>query len=409
MLNGTFYEKFGITARSALTNIVLLANVFVWYYYALANLQIIIQNIASDFFVTLQMWSIHFVGVTFSALAGALLAAKMERRTLFLILWMALGVASPFALATMNTADASCVLILSFLFGLSLGLGMPNCMGYYTACTNVENRARLGGIVMIVSGLGMLLLGMTAIENIALRALTLAVWRASGLVLFLLIKPHEVIRGKNEHPSYRFLFSQLSFVLYLVPWIMFSSAAYLVLPVQSNILGESLIEFLMILGNGFQGVFAIVGGFLSDSVGRKRVAIAGFVMLGLGYSILGIYPENLFSWYFYTVADSIAWGFFFVIFVITIWGDLSYGAPSDKYYAVGVLPFFVSKFLQLTIGEYVAAIIPPHAIFSFTAFFLFLAVIPLMYAPETLPEKKIRERELRQYIEKAKKIKEKYT
>jgi hypothetical protein len=32
-----------------------------------------------------------------------------------------------------------------------------------------------------------------------------------------------------------------------------------------------------------------------------------------------------------------------------------------------------------------------------------------MYAPETLAEKKIRERELEGYIEKAKKTKEKYT
>jgi len=31
-----------------------------------------------------------------------------------------------------------------------------------------------------------------------------------------------------------------------------------------------------------------------------------------------------------------------------------------------------------------------------------------MFAPETLPEKKIRERELKKYIEKAKKVKEKY-
>jgi hypothetical protein len=36
-----------------------------------------------------------------------------------------------------------------------------------------------------------------------------------------------------------------------------------------------------------------------------------------------------------------------------------------------------------------------------------LAVLPLMYAPETLPEKRIRERELKQYIEKAKRIREK--
>jgi len=46
--------------------------------------------------------------------------------------------------------------------------------------------------------------------------------------------------------------------------------------------------------------------------------------------------------------------------------------------------------------------------FSLASFFLFLAVLPLMYAPETLSEKKIREMELRSYTERAKKIKEKY-
>jgi hypothetical protein len=50
-----------------------------------------------------------------------------------------------------------------------------------------------------------------------------------------------------------------------------------------------------------------------------------------------------------------------------------------------------------------------YAIFSVASFFLFLAVIPLMFAPETLPEKTLKERELKQYVEKAKKTKEKYT
>jgi hypothetical protein len=34
---------------------------------------------------------------------------------------------------------------------------------------------------------------------------------------------------------------------------------------------------------------------------------------------------------------------------------------------------------------------------------LFLAVLPLVYAPETLPEKHMKERELKNYLDKAKK------
>lgn len=35
---------------------------------------------------------------------------------------------------------------------------------------------------------------------------------------------------------------------------------------------------------------------------------------------------------------------------------------------------------------------------------MFLAVLPLVYAPETLPEKHMKERELKNYLDKAKKI-----
>jgi hypothetical protein len=45
--------------------------------------------------------------------------------------------------------------------------------------------------------------------------------------------------------------------------------------------------------------------------------------------------------------------------------------------------------------------------FSFASLFLFIAVLPLIYAPETLPEKKIQERQIRKYAEEAKKLAQK--
>jgi MFS family permease len=401
--------KFRITTRHALTNILLVTNAFIWYYYALYILQDIVREMSPDYFTNVLIWSIHFSGIIFSALVGASLVEKIGGRVYFLIIWMILGIVSPLTLILMNSAYALSVLALSFILGASLGLGMPNCMGYYTDCTNIETRGCLGGIIILVSSLGFFLLDMAAMENLLTRAFVLSFWRLGGLVTFLIIKPHDVLKEKSGDSAYRILLGRRSFLLYFIPWTMFSLVNYLSTPVLSQIIERFQAELLLIIGNVFMGISAIVGGFLSDTIGRKRMAITGFVMLGFGYSILGIYPENLFSWYFHNIIDGVAWGILFVIFVITIWGDLSYDAPSDKYYAVGVLPFFISKFLQLTVGEYIAAIIPSYAIFSFVAFFLFLAVIPLMFAPESLPEKAIRERELRSYVEKAKKIKEKFT
>ncbi|HUK85621.1 MAG TPA: hypothetical protein VLU95_07150, partial [Candidatus Acidoferrum sp.] len=46
-------------------------------------------------------------------------------------------------------------------------------------------------------------------------------------------------------------------------------------------------------------------------------------------------------------------------------------------------------------------LIQPFLAFSFASFFLFIAVIPLMVAPETLPEKVMKDQDLMSYAEKA--------
>ena len=97
-----------------------------------------------------------------------------------------------------------------------------------------------------------------------------------------------------------------------------------------------------------------------------------------------------------------------MVFFIVLWGDLGESGTKEKYYVVGGLPYLLATFLQIFIRQYVESIALNAAAFSLASFFLFLAVLPLTYAHETLPEKKIRERELKGYIEKAKKTKEKY-
>jgi MFS family permease len=274
----------------------------------------------------------------------------------------------------------------------------------------VENRGKIGGITILFSGLGMLALGATLVNSIFVVSIILVLWRATALAIFLLSRPPEKSQQSElSKSSYKGIFSQQSFLLYFVPWVMFSLVNYLSTYIELNVLGTATFTLLTAIETGLIAVFALVGGFFIDSIGRKRVAIVGFVMIGVGYAVLGLYPLNPFSWYFNIVADGIAWGFFFVIFVVTIWGDLSHTEPSDKYYALGVLPFFISKLLELLIGEDIAGMVSENALFSFIAFFLFLAVLPLIYAPETLPEKHMKERELKSYLEKARKEAEKYS
>ncbi|UCF45025.1 MAG: hypothetical protein JSW44_04535 [Candidatus Bathyarchaeota archaeon] len=395
-------ERFGNTSRISLLSVFLVANAFIWYFFAARILEEVINNVAANYFVNLIMWSLHFAALILSTIVGVSLMKRIGRRKLFVV-WTMMGTLSPLALLAKNFAQIPMTMLVSILFGVSLGLGMPNCMNYFTRLTRAENRGRHGGLIMFFSGLGLFSLGIINIGSNELSTAILVVWRLSGFVFLFLPKLPKKDDARGKNVSYGFVFGQRSFILYLIPWVMFSLVNYLSTPVQFNILGESQVKFLIIIENALVGLFAVVGGFLLDYVGRKRIAIAGFVLLGLGFSVLGLYPESIASWYFYTVVDGIAWGILLVIFVISIWGDLSYNSSSDKFYAIGVLPFFISKFLQLTMGNFIAANVSPYALFSFTGFFLFLAVLPLIYAPETLPEKTMKKRELKKYIEKAQK------
>jgi MFS family permease len=187
---------------------------------------------------------------------------------------------------------------------------------------------------------------------------------------------------------------------------MFSLVNFTESPILGNVLG-GFQQFVGFIEFAISGVFAVVGGILGDLVGRKRVVITGFVVLGIEYAVLSLFSGIQASWYVYTVCDGIAWGMFASVFFMTLWGDLAEAGQKEKFYVLGGLPYLLAGFLSVTVKPF-AGQIQTITAFSLASFFLFVAVLPLMYAPETLPEKKIKERELRDYLDKAKKTKEKY-
>jgi MFS family permease len=391
--------------KTTLGIIFLVSNAFAWYYVVINFL----SDILKDNPLASWVWLVHFCGIIFSALLGTYLTKKVGGRSRFLTLWMILGIISSFAVMLVSIADISIIVLTSLFLGISLGLGMPNCMGYFNDYVSLENRGKMAGIIILFSGIGMLGLGLFLSYGITVVSFVLILWRTLALAVFRFAPlPREDQKKQIDKSSYRSIFSKQSFLLYFVPWVMFSLVNYLATPIVADIIEEGFFAILIMIQTGLTAVFALIGGLFVDSIGRKRVAMIGFAMLGIGYAVLGLYPYETFSWFFNIVTDGIAWGLFFVTFVVTIWGDLSYTEPSDKYYAVGVLPFFISKLLELLIGSNLSALVTPTALFSFIAFFLFIAVLPLVYAPETLPERKIRERELKNYIDKARKTKEKY-
>jgi MFS family permease len=153
-------------------------------------------------------------------------------------------------------------------------------------------------------------------------------------------------------------------------------------------------------------VSAFLGGALCDLKGRKITSILGFVLLGLGYAFLSFFsggPAKEISQYLYILCDGVAWGILFVTFIFVLWGDASEGKIREKYYLVGSLPFLFSGMIEMLVQPFVKSILISTS-FSLASFFLFLAIVPLLYTTETLPEKAMKDRDLKSYLEKAQKV-----
>jgi len=308
-----------------------------------------------------------------------------------------------------NISTFPTLMLFSALVGIYFGLGMPICLGYFAASTEATNRSRLGGLTFLFIFLGFFLFISLGIEDFVHNAIFLSLFKSTGLLLLFFLKPNEKQIGQSDQVSYSFIFKNRSFLLYFIPWLMFSIVNYTAVPIVDSIgkvFSDEIASLSPVIENVTAGIFAVVFGFFADFIGRKRLILAGFSLLGVGYACLGLFLGNIYAWWFYTITDGVAWGAFYTIFIMTMWGDLSQKKSSEKYYAIGSLPFLFSNFMRLSISTYVATI-SESAVFSFASFFLFLAVLPLIYAPETLPENKMKERELQNYIEKAQKVRKK--
>ncbi|HLN45622.1 MAG TPA: MFS transporter, partial [Candidatus Sulfotelmatobacter sp.] len=271
------------------------------------------------------------------------------------------------------------------------------------ANTETETRARMGGLAILMIGVGSFFLPRLGGTDAITTSFLLGLWRTTCLVVLFFIKPTERKIEQKDFLSYRPLVLNRSFLLYFIPWIMFTLVNDLTYPVTLKAF-PSLVENGTIIESILAGVFSVVYGFAADRIGRKRVILLAFALLGVGYGALGFGSGNEGAFWFYTAVDGIAWGALSMIFIMTVWGDLAQTKGSEKFYVLGSLPYLLSNLSRLTIGNYLADTVPGAAVFSFAGFFLFAAVLPLFLAPETLPEKIIKDNEMKTYLEKAQKI-----
>jgi MFS family permease len=383
-----------------------LLGAFLWYYLALNVMTAISVSLKTDYLLLMLM---HSTGVILAGAIGLVLSGKRYK---LLVAWTILGaVTSLLPLADPSFAFLNLQLI-CFAWGSSLGLGMPACLSMFAEVVPIEKRGRFGGLSLMLSFLLAVL-----INSIAQPLGLLFVFLSFGIIRLLGLIPllklglgKKALVIQKRVPSYSMsTFFDKRFYLYIAPWLLFNFVDTLEGLLLRGIVRSAFAEYfsLMQLVLLFSlSVFALMGGVLCDMFGRRPAIILGLSIMGIAYAIISIAQASLLAWFFFFISDGIATGMFLTVFVALVWGDLAPEGSEPSYYYAGNLPLFLATIIQFFLVGSMTSLSPTNA-FSLAAFFLFLAVLPILFAPETLPERKLRERELRGYIEKAKKTKEK--
>ena len=338
----------------------------------------------------------------FWSITISFIGSRINRRGL-LFTSIILGIVSTALLGLLEgTFFAS---LLSIMMGTSLGLGLPSSMALVADYTIVENRGRVSGIIIlgtfILAFVSMAIYRMLGLDVFGL-ILILVVVRLVSLIALFIDKFGKALTTFEKEMRLP-VTTYKEFIFYLCPWVMFTIASSL----ARSLIDVTEFESVFYLGTNLRYVFiaffGLAAGFIADRFGRKQPIIFGLATFGVGYLLLGFTMSEI-SVIIYYALSGITWGLFFVVFLV-VPGDLSIPRLREKFYALGyILPLTGILALSVVPVPNIPDIIPRNLIAQILGVCLFLAMYPVFRAKETLTESSIRDRKMKEHIEKIEKV-----
>ena len=410
------------TSKESLKAFILLLNAFVWFF--MSSMIIIPSILESSNFDSMEILLLtsYYLAIITSGIIGSILSSKTNRFT-FIYSWILLGIIISLLPFLFSTYTFQITLVICISLGASLGLGMPACLAYFADSTTDENRGKTGGLTFLFSSLvGGLLFGLIGSSNLSTILIIFAAWRSTSLIVFFFKETEKkILSERKKNSSFVSVIKDKSFLLFFAAWLMFCFIDRFEDPIQQTALKFSY-EIIGSIGPIIGSIAGFIGGMFADRIGRKRILLYTFVTMGVAYAINGFFPapeviispsgviEVLGLQFLNVITLSILYisaGILWVLFILVLWGDLAKFVTSEKYFAIGIIPFFLTNIVNLFSAEYFKFMDLTRA-FSLAAFFLFVAVLPLWISPETLPQKKIEIRRLRNFADEAKRLREKF-
>lgn len=397
---GFLTSGFQISSKRFMAAILLFAPSFAWFY--LMNALVFEYSVGVGppgpdwLFIGEALWLFSFAC---SAIIGSMISERLNRKR-FLGFWIFFGVLITASFAVFE--GPTFFLLLSVLAGSSFGIGFPSCLAFIADSTAVEERARVSGAAILATFIALILMrGILSPLGLIEALFITAIFRAISFFA-LLIDPIERTLAKKK--NWVAVFTTPGFGLYFLSWLMFMAAggtSYLVeswLPPEYEAV-ESLGLALMNVGVAFAG---LISGLVSDRFGRKKAIIFGLSTLGISYALFGVTTHPI-SYLLTQIFFGASFGIIFVNYFMTVIGDFASTGPKERFYAVGGAVIILNMAIQL-LSEIFRLDVPSNVVSSILSLVLFVAVIPLLYAPETLPRDKIRAMKFRKYLKKVKKV-----
>lgn len=407
-------KSLGISSKKLFAITIVNSGTLSWYMF-LVNFQNIFENFTSN-----QLWiftgsSLFYLFAVLSAIIGSMLSEKINRRKL-LWTWIIFGVLTTSILIFFPTE--SFILIFGPLLGISLGLGFPFSLTLFADNTTLDNRCRVSGIILLQTFI-MLSFAVTIEEMMKLGFLgtiiLLIILRSTSLIALILDECKVKIPIKEITKKWRPTLTYKPFVLYFLPWLMFMIAAVL----TDHLIWPELPEgpefyWVFEIGNPLHylatAIFSIISGIIGDRYGRRIPIIIGLAILGFSFALMGttLFPIIVFI---HLMAIGTAFGFIWVIY-IAIPGDIAtcnlrVPFSREKFYAIITI-------LPLTVYGVIGAIprafgitAEPNVLSPILSIILFISVIPILQAPETLPKEIVEKIEYDEHIKKVRKVIEK--
>jgi len=328
---------------------------------------------------------------------GAIFRKKIQKTAH--LAWNLLGIL--FAASIFFRLEGTLGLIVySILGGVAAGLCIPDVICHLLAITNFENRGTISGIFIFLIYV-IIFFSSTVISSAIDLAIFLVAMKAISILL-ISISPFQ--KAEIEEPA--FIKHPLRVpLLYMFVWFLFLLVDVIVSNMASQRLTPNEI-FLITLESVLLGLAAmVIGGALADNIGRRKLIIFAYLYLGIEYSFISLSSGDLIR---YTFIDGIAWGVLSTLFLLVIWGDVG-SIRTRHIYSATALTIGIASIYFKNIIPVLGLRYDLTQTFPLTSIFLFLSMIITSFLlPETLPEKIIQSKELRDYIETAKKIREKY-